>query len=79
MIPVHSNSKRSVEAFSLIQSMQSKFAENLIALHPMGLIKEEFKPVTWLRNSGINGSGTRLVSCGRGLFNRAYKCFPSSI
>lgn len=66
MVPAQS--LRAQKAAEILTKLQSEFATNL---SEVGGIHSDFSKVTWLRDEGLHGGGSRLMAASGPMFNRA--------
>lgn len=59
------------DAYELVRSLQKRFVEKLDKLSEKFGENRPFKEVTWLRDEGIHGGGSRFVARDNILFNTA--------
>lgn len=64
---VHPKSPTATAARGLVEGWQARFAARLDALHAT----PRFAPVSWLRDGGLHGGGTRLAAADTPIFDRA--------
>lgn len=69
MTRTFAKSPDAVAALSLVESLQSRFGEGLEAVAAKAGAPTELQRVSWLRDEGRHGGGTRLATAG-GIFNR---------
>ena len=65
------SSKDSSSAYSLLRNLQSRFVNKLNTLSQNLGENKKFEEVTWLRDKGIHGGGSRFESRDKKLFNTA--------
>ncbi|RDV36313.1 coproporphyrinogen III oxidase [Bradymonadaceae bacterium TMQ3] len=63
-------SPRATRALELVESLQAQLAARLVAAAPND-DEPDFKPISWLRDEGTHGGGTRLATADTPTFNRA--------
>jgi coproporphyrinogen III oxidase len=64
---IAAKSQTAADALALVQKLQTHFCDKLCALSS----EVRFKPVSWLRDGGQHGGGTRLAFSENVVFNRA--------
>lgn len=64
------DSPRAARALQLVEALQSQLATRLVAAAPTD-DEPTFKPISWLRDGGTHGGGTRLATADTPTFNRA--------
>ncbi len=64
-------SKDAVEAYKLVRSLQTRFADKLSALSSEIGEDKPFEEVTWIRDGGLHGGGSRFEARDETLFNTA--------
>jgi coproporphyrinogen III oxidase len=67
---VTARSPRAFSALTLVESLQRRFVEGLEAVARTVDASDRFTPVTWLRDEGRHGGGTRLEIGGTPVFDR---------
>jgi coproporphyrinogen III oxidase len=68
--PSIAGSPRAVAALSLVRSLQRRFVDGLEAVAQGVDVPDRFAPVTWLRDDGRHGGGTRYEIGTTELFDR---------
>ncbi|TXD35207.1 coproporphyrinogen III oxidase [Lujinxingia vulgaris] len=63
-------SSRAARALELVEALQSQLATRLVAAAP-NADEPAFEPISWLRDEGTHGGGTRLATADTPTFNRA--------
>jgi len=66
-----SNSKSSIDANTLVTSLQNRFVNSLNSLSDTLGESKHFEKVTWFRDQGLHGGGSRFESRDNVLFNTA--------
>lgn len=67
--PIRARSAAAQAALAQVERWQARFAAGLDALHPTAA-RPAFAPVSWLRDAGTHGGGTRLVCADSPLIQR---------
>lgn len=70
MIPTPAQSPRAASAHALVQSLQQRFVAGLEAITHTEGVPDRFAPVTWLRDEGRHGGGTRFEIGDMPVFDR---------
>ena len=65
------SSQEAKKAYALVRSLQKRFVEKLDALTQKYGNGKHFKELTWLRDDGIHGGGSRFEARDETLFNTA--------
>jgi len=68
--PTPARSPRASSAHALVQSLQRRFVEGLQAVAHTRDVDDRFLPVTWLRDEGRHGGGTRYEIGDTPVFDR---------
>ncbi len=68
---IMASSKEAEEAYTLVRSLQKRFAQKLDTLSLELGEGKKFEEVTWLRDNGLHGGGSRFESRDTSLFNAA--------
>ncbi|QSZ41515.1 coproporphyrinogen III oxidase [Sulfurimonas aquatica] len=68
---IMSNSDDALGAYKLVRSLQNRFVTKLNKLSKDLGANKEFEEVTWLRDNGIHGGGSRFEARDEELFNTA--------
>ena len=68
---ITSASEDAINAYKLVKGLQTRFVEKLDALSAEIGESKKFEEVTWLRDEGIHGGGSRFESRDETLFNTA--------
>lgn len=66
-----SNNKNAIKAYEIVRSLQKRFADKLNILSEKYGENRKFEEVTWLRDEGIHGGGSRFEARDNILFNTA--------
>ena len=66
-----SNHAQAKKAYTLVKSLQNSFVGKLNSISSNFGSDKNFKEVSWLRNDGLNGGGSRFQSCDLDFFNTA--------
>ena len=66
-----SKSKDAIAAYTLVRGLQKRFADKLNTLSATLGENKKFEEVSWLRDEGIHGGGSRFESRDKQLFNTA--------
>ena len=70
MLPTPARSPRATTAHALVQSLQRRFMEGLEAVSAAAGAPDRFTAVTWLRDEGRHGGGTRFEIGDTSVFDR---------
>lgn len=65
-----SNSKNAQESYETVTQIQKYFVEKLNQVSKTYGVSNDFEPVTWLRDEGEHGGGTRFEARDEEVFNR---------
>jgi len=68
---IMANSQDAKEAYQLVQNLQKRFVDKLDALSKDLGENKNFQEVTWLRDKGLHGGGSRFEARDEKLFNTA--------
>jgi len=68
---IMSESKDAQDAYRLVRSLQKRFVDKLDALSEKRGENKKFQEVTWLRDNGFHGGGSRFEARDEKLFNTA--------
>ena len=71
MTRIDASSTSSSEALGLVDDLQRRFAAGLEAVSARRGHASALRPISWLRDDGRHGGGTRLVAVDTPVFNRA--------
>ena len=68
---ITSSSQEAIDAYKLVKGLQTRFVDKLNALSESIGENKKFEEVTWLRDEGLHGGGSRFESRDSTLFNTA--------
>lgn len=68
---IMASSQEAREAYTLVRSLQKRFADKLNNISSDLGNNKKFEEITWLRDNGIHGGGSRYESRDTSLFNAA--------
>ena len=68
---IMSSSKDAIEAYKIVQNLQNRFVEGLNSLSLNIGARKKFEELSWLRDEGVHGGGSRFEARDRELFNTA--------
>ncbi len=71
MTMITAKSQEAIDAYTLVKSLQKRFVDKLNSLSLTLGENKNFEEVTWLRDEGIHGGGSRFESRDNILFNTA--------
>lgn len=66
----YAKAKEAQEALEVVSELQEYFAQKLGAFSKEFGEDKPFEKVSWLRDGGKHGGGSRLEACDASLFNR---------